>query len=185
MEALNEVKLVTLHKGHVFYQFQSEETYLSNLMLFIRSGLENNQHILVIESMRNISKVRNRMKRILNEEQQSSIYLVDNFDYYFLNGDFNTENILKHFKKDISIIKKQNPSIRTWTHVEWTSSEPDATILNEFESTSDDYVIQEGLLSVCAYSQNSLSPVLKETLEKVHNYVMTDEELCLSMMYGK
>ncbi|WRP08740.1 MEDS domain-containing protein [Rossellomorea aquimaris] len=185
MEALNEVKLVALHKGHVFYQFKSEETYLSNLMLFIRSGLKNNQHVLVIESMRNITKVRNRMKRLLNDEQQSSIYLVDNFDYYFLNGDFNTKKILNHFQKDISIIKKQNPSIRTWAHVEWTSSEPDTFLLNEFESTADEYVLQEGLLSVCAYSKNSLSPTLIETLEKVHNYVMTDDTLGLSMVYGK
>ncbi|MFC7784085.1 MEDS domain-containing protein [Rossellomorea sp. GCM10028870] len=102
MEALNGVKLVTLKKGHVFYQFQAKEAYLNNLMLFIRSGLEKNQHMLVIESMRNINKVRNRINRICRKEQQSFIYLVDNFDYYFLNGDFNTRNILNHFKKDIA-----------------------------------------------------------------------------------
>ncbi|WP_299736863.1 MEDS domain-containing protein [Rossellomorea sp. y25] len=185
MEALNDVKLVTLEKGHVFYQFQAEEAYLNNLMLFIRSGLEKNQHMLIIESMRNINKVRNRINRIFSKEQQSSIYLVDNFDYYFLNGDFNTQNILNHFKKDIAAIKNLNTSIRTWAHVEWTSAEPDAAVLKKFESIADDYVLQEGLLSVCAYSKNVLSGSLINTLEQVHMYVMTDDSLELSMVYGK
>ncbi|MGM0750716.1 MAG: MEDS domain-containing protein [Bacillota bacterium] len=185
MEALNEVKLVTLEKGHVFYQFQAEEAYLNNLMLFIRSGLENNQHMLIIESMRNINKVKNRINRIFSVEQRSSIYLVDNFDYYFLNGDFNTQNILNHFKKDIATIKNLNTSIRTWANVEWTSTEPDAEVLKKFESIADDYVLQEGLLSVCAYSKNVLSDALINTLEQVHMYVMTDDSIGFSKVYLK
>ncbi|PFA67116.1 hypothetical protein CN378_12125 [Bacillus sp. AFS015802] len=185
MEVLNDVKLVTLHKGHVFYPFQAEEAYIRNLMLFIQAGLENNQHMLIIESMRNITKVKNRMSRLLTEKQLSSIYLVDNFDYYFLSGDFNTQHILRHFQKDLSVIRNLNSSIRTWAHVEWISKEPDALLLNEFESTADDYVREEGLLSVCAYSKNSLSSTLTEALEKVHQYVMTDDLLRLSMNYER
>ena len=185
MEALNEMRLVTLNKGHVFYQFQEEETYIRNLMLFIRSGLENNQHILIIESMRNITKVKNRISRLFSAQQQSAISLVDNFDYYFLHGDFNTQNILTQFRKDLAIIQNMNSSIRTWAHVEWTSKEPDADILMEFESKADDYVIQEGMLSVCAYSKNSLSCSLTEALEMVHKYVMTDDTFHISKTYEK
>ncbi|WP_226673753.1 MEDS domain-containing protein [Rossellomorea aquimaris] len=184
MEVLNE-KLETLHKGHVFYQFQEENAYIRNLMIFIRAGLENNQHMLIIESMRNITKVKSRMNRLFTPEQVSSISLVDNFDYYFLNGDFNTQNILRHFQKDLTVLKNFNPSIRTWAHVEWTSKEPDTALLKEFESTADDYVLQEGLLSVCAYSKNRLSNTLILALEEVHQYVMTDDVLSLSMAYER
>ncbi|MCR8847487.1 MEDS domain-containing protein [Rossellomorea sp. SC111] len=185
MEVLHDVNLGALQKGHVFYPFQQQEAYIRNLMLFIQAGLKNNQHILIVESMKNITKVKNRMHRLYTEEQLSSISLVDNFDYYFLNGDFNTQHILRSFQKDLSIIKKINSSIRTWGHVEWVSKEPDAALLNEFESIADDYVLKEGMLSVCAYSKNSLSNALTETLEKVHQFVLTDENLRLSMTYNR
>ncbi|MCC5802394.1 MEDS domain-containing protein [Rossellomorea vietnamensis] len=185
MEVLNDVKLATLQKGHIFYPFQQEEAYIQNLMLFIRAGLENNQHMLIIESMRNITKVKHRMNRLYTEEQLSSISLVDNFDYYFLNGDFNTQHILNAFQKDLSVIKKLNPSIRTWGHVEWISKEPNANLIKEFESIADDYVLQEGMLSVCAYPSHRLSSTLTETLEMVHQYVLTDEDLRLSIAYRR
>ncbi|KPL60157.1 MEDS domain-containing protein [Rossellomorea vietnamensis] len=185
MEVLHDVKLGTIQKGHVFYPFQQEEAYIRNLMLFIRGGLENKQHMLIVESMRNITKVKNRMNRLYTEEQLSSISLVDNFDYYFFHGDFNTQHILRAFQKDLSVIKNLNSSIRTWGHVEWVAEEPNSNLIKEFESIADDYVHQEGMLSVCAYQGNSLSSTMTETLEMLHQYVLTDEGFRLSMLYKR
>jgi hypothetical protein len=89
MVVLNDMKLGTLQKGHIFYPFKQEDAYIRNLMLFIQAGLENNQHM------------------------------------------------------------------------------------------------QEGLLSVCAYRRHSLSSTLTDTLEMVHQYVLTDEDLQLSMTYRR
>ena len=60
-----------------------------------------------------------------------------------------------------------------------------ADLLKEFETTADDLVLNAKLLSVCAYSNDHLSPDLNIVLEQVHNFVMTDETLLESEFYDK
>ncbi|MBM7620886.1 hypothetical protein JOC95_002741 [Bacillus tianshenii] len=178
-------KIEAITDGHVFYRYRDQQVYLNNLIAFISSGLKNNQHILIVESMKNIPKLKREMEKSFSKEQISTVRLVNNFDYYFAGGDFNTQTILDHFQKDITILKNLNPTFRTWAHVEWASDNPDATLLKEYESEADDFVTKENLISVCAYSQASLTPELNSVLEQVHNYVMTDDEFYASSLYRK
>ncbi|MFE7061610.1 MEDS domain-containing protein [Sutcliffiella sp. NPDC057660] len=175
--------LQNLLEGHVYYRFQDEEVYLDHLMGFIRSGMENKQQILVIDSMKNIPKIKARLEKLCTPEEVSMVHIVNNFNYYLLNGDFHTKTILTHFQMDLSIMKNAKQPIRTWAQVEWCSNNPDAELVRKFESIADDYVLKEHLLSVCAYSLKALTPELDTTLEKVHNYVMTDDEFVVSPSY--
>lgn len=184
MDVLNTIDLEEVKTGHVFYRFQCHEAYLNNLSHFIQTGLDNNQQVLIIESMRNLPKVQALIDKGISEEKKPSIRLVNNFEYYLAKGDFHTQTILHHFQKDLSSFNPDS-SIRTWAHVEWASSKPDADLLKEFESTADDLVMNANLLSVCAYSSDHLSPDLNNVLEQVHNYVMTDETLLKSVLYDK
>lgn len=177
--------LENLKEGHIYYRFKERDVYINNLLSFIDTGIKNGDNILVIESMKNISKINQEIQHRFNEEQQASIRLVNNFDYYFSGGDFNTKTILGHFAKDLTILKKDNRAIRTWAHVEWASDEPDAEQLKEYEASSDDFVVRERMISVCAYSCNSLSPTLHSALEQVHKYVMTDDSFSTSTLYKK
>jgi len=183
MDATYKSELEKITEGHIFYEFQDEEVYFNNLVTFIQSGIENKQQVLIIENMRNLPKVRTRIDQLFNEEQQKSIRLVNNFEYYLSNGDFNTQTILKHFQQDLSFLMKVNSSIRTWAHVEWASSEPDAELLKEFEATADYFVSEEKMLSVCAYSSSQLSSDLTTVLVKAHSYVMTDDSFLKSSFY--
>jgi len=185
MDVLNTIDLEEMKAGHVFYRFQCQEAYLNNLSHFIKSGLDNNQQVLIIESMRNLPKVQAMIDKVISEENKPSIRLVNNFEYYLAKGDFHTQTILHHFQKDLSTFDKTDSSIRTWAHVEWASSKPDGDLLKEFESTADDVVMNAKLLSVCAYSSDHLSPDLNTVLEQVHNYVMTDDTLLESALYDK
>lgn len=185
MDILYKSELETITEGHVFYDFQDEEAYFNNLLSFIRSGIEMKQQILIIENMRNLPKVRKMIDMLVSDDEQSSIRLVNNFEYYLSNGDFNTQTILNHFQQDLEQLTKENTSIRTWAHVEWASSEPDVELLKEFESTADSYVNEVGLLSVCAYSSTRLSSELTRVLELVHEYVMSDDTLSLSPVYER
>jgi len=172
-----------IKKGHVFYQYLDEETYMNNLVSFISTGIENKEHILIIENLRNHPKLMAILNTLFSEKQQSTIRIVNNFNYYLLNGDFNTPNIVNHFTEDISFINKFNTTIRTWAHVEWASSEGDAKLLKDFESTADELVVAENLLSVCAYSSMRLTPQLTTTLEMFHQYIMTDDQFVASPIY--
>lgn len=185
MDVLNTIDLTDMKKGHVYYRFQCDEAYLNNLIEFIKLGLENNQQVLIIESMRNLPKVQEMIDKVIKEEHKPSIRLVNNYEYYLSKGDFHTQTIVHHFQKDLSSFNKPNSAIRTWAHVEWASSKPDADLLKEFESTADDLVMNAKLLSVCAYSSDHLTYDLNIVLEQFHNYVMTDETLLKSALYVK
>jgi hypothetical protein len=178
------VELGKITEGHVFYRFEDEETYFNHIMSFITSGLASNMHILIIENMKHLPKLR-RMINELSNEQQSAIRLVNNFDYYIAGGDFNTQTILSVFQKDLSELKKSNSSIRTWANVEWASDKPDAQLLKDFESQADDFVLEQRMISVCAYSSASLSSRLNTVLEQSHKYVMTDDTFEVSSLYVK
>ncbi|KMJ58018.1 hypothetical protein AB685_14450 [Bacillus sp. LL01] len=177
--------LESITEGHVYYRFKDEDVYLNNLITFINTGMKNRENILIIESMKNLRQIKDEIKKRYSEEQQTTIRIVNNFDYYFSGGDFNTKTILEHFEKDLTLLKKGNRSVRTWAHVEWASDEPDADQLREYEATSDDFVVQERMISVCAYSCNSLSSALHSALEQVHKYVMTDDSFSTSESYKK
>lgn len=185
MESLYPSNLTNITEGHVFYRFNDEAFYLDNLVAFIKTGLDRNQHILIVESMKNLPKISEKINSLFTAEQQSAIRLVNNYDYYLSNGDFNTHSIVTHFQKDRSLFKNLNSLIRTWAHVEWVSNEPDAKLLKDFEAHSDNFVILESMVSVCAYSLANLSSSLNEELEKHHKYVMTDVDFFLSSQYEK
>lgn len=142
------------------------------------------QQILIIENIKVLSEIEKQMKNLFDNEEKSRIHLVSNFDYYFINGDFNTKSILDFFQKDLQLLNASHTMIRTWAHVEWTSTDPDEEKLNEFESSADDFVIHEKMLSVCAYSDSFLSDRLNKSLEKTHKYVMTDDEIYISTLYS-
>ena len=66
-----------------------------------------------------------------------------------------------------------------WNGLQMTDEE----LLKEFESSADDFVIEERMLSVCAYVSNRLSSNLNTVLEQSHKYIMTDDEFHLSSQY--
>lgn len=172
-------------KGHVFYRFEDNQFYINNLMGFIKNGLESKQRILIIESMRKLPQIKANIDKEFSHQQKEAIRLVNNFDYYLANGDFHTKTILTHFQEDLSILKIKNTLIRTWTHVEWASEEPDVLLLEEFESTADNFVKEEGMISVCAYAAESLSSTLDTTLQQLHQYIMTDDTFSISPFYNE
>ncbi|WP_223492583.1 MEDS domain-containing protein [Sutcliffiella horikoshii] len=177
--------LENLKEGHIYYRFKERDIYLNHLFSFIDMGIKSGDTVLIIESMKNLPKINEEIQQRFSEEQRESIRIVNNFDYYFSGGDFNTKTILGHFAKDVTLLRKDNRSVRTWAHVEWASDEPDAEQLKEYEASSDDFVIQQRMISVCAYSCDSLSPVLHSALEQVHKYVMTDDSFSISTSYKK
>lgn len=185
METLLQSNLTNVTEGHVFYRYQDGESYIDHLVSFIETGLDRGEQILIIENMRNIPKISDKINLLFTLEQQSSIHLVNNYDYYVSNGDFNTQTILEHFQEELPLYKNIISSIRTWAHVEWVSTESIAQLITNIELLADDFVLQERMLSVCAYSSASLSSSLNDALEQDHKYIMTDDDFFLSSLYDK
>ncbi|MCG1022557.1 hypothetical protein EKQ44_12910 [Sutcliffiella horikoshii] len=177
--------LESITVGHVYYLFQDKDVYMDHLISFVNTGIKRDENILIIESMKNIPKINTELNKHFNEAQKSNIRVVNNFDYYFASGDFNTKAMLAHFAKDVVLFNEENNSIRTWANVEWASDDPDAEKLKLYEATIDDFVLDEKMVSVCAYSHNSITPMLDLILKKLHYYQMTDESFSVSNLYKK
>lgn len=177
------VTLTDLNKGHVYYHFKDEEIYLQKVASYIHAGLKNKDQILLIESMKLSDKVSRYIKDHFSEEEQNSIRLVNNFDYYSGSSKFNIASILAYFDRDLRSLSDKNVRLRTWAHVEWMSDMSDADLLKSFEISSDEFILNENILSVCAYRDSSLTDDANAALEQSHKYVMTDDQFLLSKNY--
>lgn len=183
MGVLSECEYKKISMGHIYYCFMDEKAYMDNIFSFIQAGIENKQQILIIENMRNLPKVQAFIDSSFKENKNSSIRLVNNYEYYLSKGDFSTQNIVSHFAKDLSYLNDCTSTIRTWAHVEWSSSKPTEELVKEFECVADDFVKDSKILSVCAYPSARLNSNLNLALEEFHQYVMTDSTLSLSSIY--
>ncbi|MDX8290437.1 MEDS domain-containing protein [Metabacillus indicus] len=179
------VTLTDLNKGHVYYHFKDEEIYLQKVASYIHDGLKQNDQILLIESMKFSGKVSHYIENHFSEEEQNSIRLVNNFDYYAGSSKFNIASILAYFDRDAKSLSDKNVRLRTWAHVEWMSGTSDAALLKSFETSSDEFILNENILSVCAYRDASLTDDANAALEQSHKYVMTDDQFQLSQNYIK
>jgi hypothetical protein len=43
-------KLQKSNGGHIFYEYQSEESYIQNTVSYIIAGIEQGDHVIVIEN---------------------------------------------------------------------------------------------------------------------------------------
>lgn len=183
MDVLSESEYNKISAGHIFYRYLDEKAYMDNIFSFIQSGIENKQLILIIENMRNLPKVQAFIESSFKENKRASIRLVNNYDYYLSKGDFSTQNIVSHFTEDLSYFKECYSTIRTWAHVESSSTKPIVKLVKEFECVADNFVNDSQMLSVCAYSDARLTSSLNLALEEHHQYVMTDNTFSLSPIY--
>ena len=163
--------------AHILYTFDDEDIYLENAVKYIVSGLEQGYHVLIIESKRNIPKMREKLESLLTEEQLSKAHYVNNHDFYILNGNFHAPTILNYFSRFIGPLLDDKGSCLTWAHVEWGDDQEMSKVIAEFEKESDKRVCELGTISVCAYNSARISDDLKEELYKTHSDYFTDEDM--------
>jgi|GEM_PF-673117 len=170
---------------HIFYKIQDQDAYMCNLIAYIDSALEQGDHVLLIESQRIINILREELKIRLTREQMGSLHMINNFDYYVSTGSFQPDIIFDHLSRTLQPFFDEGISFRIWAHVEWGQQEGIVAILEEFEAEADMVVNEQGLYLVCAYDQSRLPATLEEKLMKCHGYVMSDNDIVVSELYGQ
>ncbi len=169
---------------HIFYKINEQDAYIRNLIAYIESALEQDDHILLIESQRIMNILRDELKIRLTKEQMKSIQMLNNFDYYVSTGSFQPAIIFDHLSRTLQPFFDKGISVRIWAHVEWGQQEGIVPILEEFECEADRVVGERGLYLVCAYDHNRLPDTLEEKLMKCHEYIMSENDIILSELYG-
>lgn len=165
-------------EGHIVYFSQNRDKYIENAASYIISGINQGGCVLLIENERITVALRERIARSLTKEQLKKVLSINNYDYYYYSqGSFHTPSIVSYFSKLMQPFIEQKLSIFTWAHIEW-HDEPEITAkIESFEKDANNVVTSMKLLSVCAYNTDRLTELMKTSLIKHHDAVMTDDEL--------
>ncbi|SDN08549.1 MEDS: MEthanogen/methylotroph, DcmR Sensory domain [Fictibacillus solisalsi] len=167
-------ELRSLKQGHILYKYENEVKYLSNLLSFIMLGLKRQHRVLVVESEKNLPKLKEQLESLIPVDKMSEILLINNFDFYLLNGDFHTHTIVNHFSNQTMVLDQVNKPAWTWAHVEWSSQEANCELVQKFEFKANEVIHKERRLSVCAYPLERLTPKLNSILSNNHDYLLSD-----------
>jgi hypothetical protein len=169
------VPIQKLAGQHILYCFKDSQFYIQNAVSFILSGIEQGDYVVVIENDRLFHFIEEKVKSQLPKDQLNQIKFVNNFDFYFSNGDFHTPTIISSFTNILDSFYEKSKSIRTWAHVEWGDLQEITCKIMDYEVAANQAVQPKKTTSVCAYDVGRLSEPLKESLMRSHPYLLTDD----------
>ncbi|WP_182917207.1 MEDS domain-containing protein [Bacillus sp. PK3_68] len=174
IEVIKDLKKVK--RGHICYFYSNEITYINNVVSFIATGIRNGDHILLVENDRNILLINKRLEKVLSKKEWTFLHVMNNYDFYYFNKNFNPHTIVNHFLENIEPFLKEGASICTWGLIEWGEDKEIHQCIEEYEKEVDKITNEKGIISVCAYNAGRTPDSLKELLIKCHGITLTDGE---------
>lgn len=169
--------------AHLLYAFTSMDNYMKTVVRYILDGVAKEQTIILIENEKYLPYVMKELKIHLTDKEMVHIHIVNNFDFYFSTGSYHPPAILNHIEKMYKPLLNQKKSIRTWTHVEWSTIEGPLAIVEELEKVVDKLSDDMGLTILCAYEEDGMPESLKLSLLRTHKFLLTDDGVVYSDYY--
>lgn len=163
--------------AHIFYLTEQTDLYIENALNFILDGLQKNEHVLFVENSRLYPRIFERLQQTLTPEQLQDVHYVNNFDFYWHQGNFSPEAILAYFETVTGKLQGDGRKCRTWGHIEWGSQEDIEDKIILYETEIDHTVPESNVISVCAYDAVRVSSSLCERLLHCHSYFMKDASI--------
>jgi hypothetical protein len=164
-------------RGHIFYSFQEVEKYVENAVIYIVSGIEQDDHILFIENDKLRPAIQEKLKTLLSTEELAKVHYINNFDFYFSKGTFHPATVFNHFMKSLQPYIENTVSVRLWGHVEWGDQKDIVREIEKYENDVDEMISLNEITAVCAYDAYRVTESLKNSLIKCHGFFMTDDEM--------
>lgn len=169
--------------SHIAYFYHDVHSYLENMASFITIGIENSQHILIIDSLSNIKKMTKKIKTRLTEDDMNRILFIDHTLFYETNHNYQCSHILHNFSSIIAPYVENQLPTRAWANVAWKEQTDIHIELEEFECTCDAKTKELGILILCSYNAIKTSAAIMIAALKTHEYIMTDTKLAKSDFY--
>lgn len=163
--------------GHIFYLTKETKHYIDNIVVFILDGLENNEHVLVVENNRLTPLVRKRLQAVLTAEELAKVYFFDSYKLYWHKGNFLPSTIVEYFQESFDLSEMTCQHFRTWGHIEWNTRDGLEEQLLSYEKQVDQLITEHKLTAVCAYDATRVEQHLQDNLALYHDYLMKDEEI--------
>ncbi|WP_419881645.1 MEDS domain-containing protein [Peribacillus sp. B-H-3] len=162
--------------GHIFYPYGNVESYLSNAISFIVTAVKNGDHVMFVENDRNLLHINKMLKKQLSHDELAKVHIMNNFDFYYSNGNFHPHTVLNYFLTNIAPYHEAGASICTWGLIEWGNDQEIHNEIAEYKSKLNQYILHNGVISVCAYDARRTPESLKKLLMECHGVLLTDKE---------
>ncbi|WP_423408867.1 MEDS domain-containing protein [Heyndrickxia sp. MSNUG] len=168
-------EIQNLTKGHALYFFDDQDQYVSKIVDFIISGLELNEHCIIIENDRITPLIKKKLTVLVNKKRLEKVTFVNNYDFYYAKGDFRINSIFDYLPNIITGNSELDIVVRSWAHIEWRDEHEVSKHLLDSEIEADKIVTETKLLSVCAYDSERVSQEFKEGLLTCHNLLINEK----------
>lgn len=169
---------------HILYLYKEQEKYWENMLSFLITGLKLQHEVILLESSDMFPEIKKRLRKNgFGAEQIESIVFADHRFFYGANQSFEMETVLNVLKSSVQPYVEKGLPIRIWSRVfSWEDACCEAD-LPLYEQKADELLKPLNTFTVCAYNGDEIPAGLAINLMKGHSYVMTDDELTVSMYY--
>jgi anti-sigma regulatory factor (Ser/Thr protein kinase) len=169
--------------SHILYFYSEPDSYIQNLISFAQTGVEQGQHVVIIDSLERYEKVQSVLHNTLSEEQLRFIHYVNNNNFYGLFGEFKVDRVLENLNNIVQPFVTEQLTLRMWGQVEWIDQTDILAKLYGYECECDVTVSELGFVTVCAYNGYVVPAYIQTEMLKTHELLMTDTELVRSSLY--
>jgi signal transduction histidine kinase len=177
-------KELSIENGaHILYFYSDPEAYFQNILSFVLTGIEQGQHVIIIEKDPVVERLQETLCATVPPAQLDCVHFFNNFEFYGLYGDFHFDRILQNLSDLLQPFMAESCSVRLWGQVLWKEQDGVLKKLNTYECEADITISHLGYLTVCAYDGNEVPAVILTEMMKSHSYFMTDRELLHSPLY--
>lgn len=163
--------------GHILYLTKETKRYIDNIVVFILDGLQNKEHVLVVENNRLTPLVRKRLQAVLTAQQLAKVHFFDSYKLYWHKGNFHPSTIIEYFQESFDVSEMSCQHFRTWGHIEWNTRDGLEEELLSYEERANEMITAQNLIAVCAYDAIRVEQHLQDKLALYHDYLMEDEDI--------
>lgn len=171
--------------AHILYLTEQNDRYIANAVSYIVEGVRQGDRVLVVENPRIYPRIQEQLQKVLSDDKLDLIHYVNNFDFYWRNGNFHPAAILEYFEKIVGSFTADGRHCRTWGHIEWGSHEVIEERILTYESEINSSIPKAQVISVCAYDSFRVSNELRQRLMNCHGYIMNDNSITALAVYDE
>ncbi len=106
-------------------------------------------------------------------------------EFFFKDNRFNIMKPTKILAETLVPYVEKGNSVRTWGEVPITNDENILEMLRVYECNCDDFIVEQRIISVCAYHALTTPAYIQNELLKTHTHLMTDHEVGPSPFYHR
>ena len=169
--------------AHVLYKYANNESYLQQVISYIKDGIATGENVFLVENERNHLLITKELSKTFSGEEMVNLRYVNSINFYLSSGSYYPPAIEEYFAGMVQPFVDNNIPFRSWAHVEWASLKGPSHLIEIFEKIVDQAVNKIPFSLICAYDRNRLPDDLNEVLLKTHPYILEDNDLIVSQEY--